>query len=48
MLPKEFYIKPNINTILPKESIIVDVFYESKDNYVGHREGDIVNNYNKY
>lgn len=42
MLPKEFTVKPNIETILPKEATTVDVIYESQDNYIGHREGDIV------
>lgn len=42
MLPREFTVKPNIETILAKEKTTVDIIYESQDNYIGHREGDIV------
>jgi hypothetical protein len=41
MLPKEFTVKNNIDTILDNEKIFCDVTYESRDGYLGHREGDI-------
>jgi hypothetical protein len=44
MLPKELSVKTNIDTILNDEKINIDVIYESQDNYLGHREGDIVGN----
>lgn len=43
MLPKELSVKNNIDTILCDEKMDVEVVYESQDNYLGHREGDIVN-----
>ena len=43
MLPKELSVQKNIDMILSDEKIKADVIYESKDNYLGHREGDIVN-----
>jgi hypothetical protein len=42
MLPKEFKVLPNIETLLPGEKTDVDIIYESVDNYIGHREGEIV------
>ena len=42
MLPKELSVKNNIDTILSDEKMNVEVVYESQDNYLGHREGDIV------
>lgn len=42
MLPKELSVKNNIDTILSDEKMNVEVIYESQDNYLGHREGDIV------
>ena len=42
MLPKELTVKNNIDTVLSDEKMNVDVVYESQDNYLGHREGDIV------
>lgn len=44
MLPKELSVKNNIDSILSDEKIEVEVIYESQDNYLGHREGDIVKN----
>lgn len=43
MLPKELQVKNNIYMILSDEKLNVDVVYETQDNYLGHREGDIVN-----
>jgi hypothetical protein len=42
LLPPQISVKENIETILPGETTAVDVRYETKD-YLGHREGDIVN-----
>ncbi len=42
MLPKELSVKNNIETILSEEKNSVEVVYESQDNLLGHREGDIV------
>jgi len=42
MLPKEITAKNNIDTILPGEKVDVDIIYKTLDNYLGHREGDIV------
>ena len=41
MLPKEFNVITNIDNLLSKEKRFVDVIYEPKDGFVGHREGDI-------
>jgi hypothetical protein len=41
MLPKEFRVKNNIDYILPNEKVYCDVIYDTKDSYLGHREGDI-------
>lgn len=41
MLPKEFTVRTNIDNLLSKEKTFVDIIYESKDNFLGHREGDI-------
>ena len=42
MLPKELSVQKNIDSILSDEKIKADIIYESQDNYLGHREGDIV------
>ena len=41
MLPKEFSVITNIDNLLSNEKRFVDIIYESKDGFVGHREGDI-------
>ena len=41
MLPKEFSVITNIDNLLSKEKRFVDIIYEPKDGFVGHREGDI-------
>jgi hypothetical protein len=41
MLPKEFTVKTNIDNLLSNEKTFVDIIYEAKDNFTGHREGDI-------
>ena len=41
MLPKEFTVITNIDNLLSNEKRFVDVIYEPKDGFVGHREGDI-------
>ena len=41
MLPKEFNVITNIDNLLSKEKRFVDVIYEPKDGFIGHREGDI-------
>ena len=41
MLPKEFTVRLNIDNILSKEKTFVNIIYESKDGFSGHREGDI-------
>ena len=41
MLPKEFTVRLNIDNILSKEKTFVNIIYESKDGFTGHREGDI-------
>ncbi len=42
MLPKEITAKNNIDTILPGEKVDVEITYKTLDQYLGHREGDIV------
>ena len=41
MLPKEFSVITNIDNLLSNEKRFVDIIYEPKDGFVGHREGDI-------
>ena len=41
MLPKELSVITNIDNLLSKEKRFVDIIYEQKDGFVGHREGDI-------
>ena len=41
MLPKEFTIVPNIGTVLPNEKVVIKCNYQSFDNNIGHRTGDI-------
>ncbi|MCQ2817863.1 MAG: hypothetical protein MJ252_11415 [archaeon] len=41
MLPKEFSVKTNIDYLLSNEKKFLDVIYTPKDNFTGHREGDI-------
>ena len=41
MLPKEFSVITNIDNLLSKEKRFVDIIYEPKDGFIGHREGDI-------
>ena len=41
MLPKEFTAKTNIDVLLSNEKTFVDIIYEPKDDFLGHREGDL-------
>ena len=41
MLPKEFTVRTNIDNLLSKEKTFVDIIYEPKDDFLGHREGDL-------
>ena len=41
MLPKEFTARTNIDMLLSNEKTFVDIIYEPKDDFLGHREGDL-------